>query len=632
MGRKASAILETKVTGLSDMDKMLARYAGWNQALELGKKGLDLITKAAGAAMRATKALVGTGSMFENYNVQWETLLGSVGEAEKRMKSLFAFATRTPFKLPEVIDAAKTMEAFGIYSERALSAVGDMASAFGKTFNDTALAIAGAATGEMERLKVFGITTATVMAHTGEKINRSTIEGQKKVVQAVMEIFEERAGGGMDRMSKTFSGMMSMFSDKWMAFKKIVDDAGFFDTVRTVFGTLLESVDKLFASGEVEAVAATIGQTMSKLFLRTVDTMLIIAIKVAELVDSVNKWMEENDPAAKAKSAAKGWQDFWGWVPGRPRAEREEAAFQAYAPAFGSARYMQEQRGSENPFISELEKLREEMSNLITASGFTPLGPRRPEGAATAVQPDTGVAYQGPFAPAGYQFPGEGSFAGQIGGVRGETADPGVYGGPAVVPDMDPVKDAHERSIKEMTERGTEMWEIYYDNLFKLGAKFGSLEKITLKGILSATKQAAKEMLSVFVARKSKEAGIEALESAARAIKAAAGYDFVSAAKYTAAALAFGALAVTGTVVAGALAGTGEPEQVEVTNAGEFGGTGTAGGTTRLSQTSTIRSQNLNVTVQFNAGVQVIGDEGTERFMRETVWPSVHEGIEQGAI
>ncbi len=139
--------MEYKAVGLSTLQQGAIGLTGLNQGLELVSKGFDLVAKTARLADAAIRPIIQTGSSFEQFNLQFETLLGSAEAAHDRMEKLFNFASTTPFDVSSVVEAAKTMEAFGIFSEEALTRIGDASAAFGKDLVETTLAVAGAATG-----------------------------------------------------------------------------------------------------------------------------------------------------------------------------------------------------------------------------------------------------------------------------------------------------------------------------------------------------------------------------------------------------------------------------------------------------------------------------------------------------
>jgi len=96
--------------------------------------------------------------------------------------------------------------------------VGDMASVMGKDLMMAVEAVADAQTGEVERLKEFGITKkmiedqAKLMGLTVTN-NKGQITDQKAFNASLFAVMEKRFKGGMEMQSKTFKGMVSNVKD-----------------------------------------------------------------------------------------------------------------------------------------------------------------------------------------------------------------------------------------------------------------------------------------------------------------------------------------------------------------------------------------------------------------------------------
>ena len=114
--------LNYSVGGMGDLADLGDIMTGINQTVELVERAFHGVSA-------AITPIVATGSVFEQFTVQFETLLGTATAASERMDKLFDFAAYTPYQLDEVVEAAKSLEAYGIYTERALIAAGDAAAA-----------------------------------------------------------------------------------------------------------------------------------------------------------------------------------------------------------------------------------------------------------------------------------------------------------------------------------------------------------------------------------------------------------------------------------------------------------------------------------------------------------------------
>ena len=179
----------------------------------LGKLGL-----AAGGAAAALGVKTGLSEAMdlEGYRLQLETATKDTVKAAGIMKYAVDLANRTPFEGGELVEGAAKFEAMGMSAEQWLTRAGDMAAATNKSFDQATEALIDAQTGELERLKEFGITKAMVVAQ-GEKLfrkvqivnNKGQIVNQEKFNQALISLMEDKFAGGMEKQAGTMKGLWS---------------------------------------------------------------------------------------------------------------------------------------------------------------------------------------------------------------------------------------------------------------------------------------------------------------------------------------------------------------------------------------------------------------------------------------
>lgn len=132
------------------------------------------------------------------------------------MRYAIDLANRTPFEGGELVEGAAKFEAMGMSAEQWLTRAGDMAAATNKSFDQATEALIDAQTGELERLKEFGITKAMIVAQ-GEKLfrkvqlvnNKGQIVNQEKFNQALISLMEDKFAGGMEKQAGTMKGLWS---------------------------------------------------------------------------------------------------------------------------------------------------------------------------------------------------------------------------------------------------------------------------------------------------------------------------------------------------------------------------------------------------------------------------------------
>ena len=101
-------------------------------------------------------------------------------------------------------------------AQKWLPLAGDMAAATNKSFDQATEALIDAQTGELERLKEFGITKAKIVEQ-GEKMfagvqlvnNQGQIVNQEKFNEAMIALMQDRFAGGMEKQATTMKGLWS---------------------------------------------------------------------------------------------------------------------------------------------------------------------------------------------------------------------------------------------------------------------------------------------------------------------------------------------------------------------------------------------------------------------------------------
>lgn len=188
------------------------------------KNSVAAFTKTAKAASIASAAIGGiaiktglTEAMdLEGYKMQLETATKDTKKASEIMRYAINMANRTPFEGGELVEGAAKFEAMGLSAKKWLTYAGDMAAATNKSFDQSVEALIDAQTGELERLKEFGITKAMIL-EKGEKMfagvqianNNGQIVNQEKFNEAMLALMEDKFTGGMEKQATTIRGMWS---------------------------------------------------------------------------------------------------------------------------------------------------------------------------------------------------------------------------------------------------------------------------------------------------------------------------------------------------------------------------------------------------------------------------------------
>ncbi len=225
-----------------------------------------------GAGFLFKKAFVDVAAEFERFETILETIEGSSAKAKQSMNWISEFSAKTPYELTEVTDAFVKLRAYGMEPTKGLLAtLGDTAAAMGKPIMQAVEAIADAVTGENERLKEFGIKARKqgdkfVYEYTenGKTIRAAAKANNRAQIQATLEtIFNKKYAGAMDKLSKTWGGMMSNVSDQWARFSKMVMESGPFTVLKGRLSDFLASLDRMAESGELKNLAEEWGKRIS---------------------------------------------------------------------------------------------------------------------------------------------------------------------------------------------------------------------------------------------------------------------------------------------------------------------------------------------------------------------------------
>lgn len=200
------------------------------------------VAKAAGGLLAGSalfglgKLGLGTAAGMEQAKISFETMLGSAKKADVFLKSLAAFAAKTPFEFPELQSAASSLISAGIEANKVIpimTTLGDVTSGMGTgsegvkraTIALQQMSAAGRITGEdLNQLRDAGIPVYDLLAKATGKSKAEVVKlaqagklGSKELGQ-MMKALEtgaglERFSGLMDKQSQSLVGLWSTFKD-----------------------------------------------------------------------------------------------------------------------------------------------------------------------------------------------------------------------------------------------------------------------------------------------------------------------------------------------------------------------------------------------------------------------------------
>lgn len=247
---------------------------------------------AGGATILGGKAMLDQAASMEQYRNTLNVVMKDQKKAAEIFRWAVDFANRTPFETDEIIDATVKLQSYGLEAQKIMPFVGDMAAAMGKSIDQAVEAIADAQTGELERLKEFGITKAQIIEHANQVLagievvnNKGQITNQKAFNLALLSLMKQRFEGGMKTQAKTYRGLMSTITGIWKS--GLAEMAGiaptgeivkgsFFDIIKTKVESLASMLTKMQADG-----------TFQKIQVRIADFTSVAIQKLEELIPKV---------------------------------------------------------------------------------------------------------------------------------------------------------------------------------------------------------------------------------------------------------------------------------------------------------------------------------------------------------
>ena len=200
----------------------------------------------------AIKSILDVGANVEQLRLRFAFLFKGVQEGDKAFKGLIDFASRVPFTLEEIQAGAGNLAVVTKNAEELneiLKITGNVASVTGLDFRTTAE--------QIQRSFSSGIGSADLFRERGVRALLGFKAGAEVTIEATKKRFRELFGPGgefekaTEVLSTTFTGTLSMLSDKLFKFRLETGQAGFFDFIKQG----LVEVNKLIeANSELLAV------------------------------------------------------------------------------------------------------------------------------------------------------------------------------------------------------------------------------------------------------------------------------------------------------------------------------------------------------------------------------------------
>lgn len=258
----------------------------------------------AGAAIGAFAAQGVRGAAeLEAYRNTLDVVMKDSQKAGELMNWAVEFANKTPFETDSIIEATVRLQAYGISAQDTMSDIGDMASVMNKDLMSAVEAVADAQTGELERLKEFGITKQMIIDHADKIMKgkqvvnaKGQIIDQKNFNKVLFDLMRSRYKGGMEIQANSFNGLMSTLQGTFKsALSQMVGVSatgeivvgGLFDTLKEKMKLLIAKIEELKKNGTLEKWADKISETVPKVWKTLEEDVFPLIRELAEIIGKV---------------------------------------------------------------------------------------------------------------------------------------------------------------------------------------------------------------------------------------------------------------------------------------------------------------------------------------------------------
>lgn len=267
---------ETFEIGLKDNLSAGVKNAGKNvDGLRNKIQGIDSTVKKIGGALGAlfvvdkivdfTKGVANLGIKMEQTKTTFRTFTGDATKAEQVIGNLTQFSNVTPFDSEQVLQAGKSLLAFGETSENlvpTLGAIGDIAAGTGKDFNE--------------------LTTIYGKAKVAGKLYAEDINQLVEAGVPIIGEFAKQMGVTEGEVKKLASQGKISFSNLQNAFVDLTGEGGlFFNLMKDQSATVGGRISTLV--GKIQLIGASMGEAL----LPAIGFLTDLAIKVADNIDTV---------------------------------------------------------------------------------------------------------------------------------------------------------------------------------------------------------------------------------------------------------------------------------------------------------------------------------------------------------
>lgn len=254
------------------------------------------------AILGTVKKGIGIASEFEDYKNTLEVVMKDTKKAGDMFQWAVKTANKTPFDTKDMIEGTVRLTSYGISAKKTMGYIGDMAAVMNTDLMQAVEAVSDAQTGELERLKQYGITKQMIIDQANSMKLNGVVNAKGQITdidnfnKALFALMKNKFDGGMVKKSKTFSGALStisgvintsMASIMGIGTNGEIVENSIFDTLKDGALSLADSLVKLQETGELarwgEEIAASL-KTAGEFTKEYGEDILFVAKTVAVLM------------------------------------------------------------------------------------------------------------------------------------------------------------------------------------------------------------------------------------------------------------------------------------------------------------------------------------------------------------
>lgn len=232
--------------GLSGLDKTVQQTTSsiGNIQASIQKTALAFGGLAAGIGAFGVAAIKGAGQ-FEQFNVAFETMLGSSSKAKKLLSDIEQFAVKTPFELPQLVEGSKRLLAYNVAAKDiipTMQTLGDISAGVGTDKLPQLITAFGQVRAkgklmgqELLQFTEAGVNLGQALIDTSNGTIRSRTELEKLIsagkigfpqVQAALDnLAKTQFANLMAKQSETLEGQLSNLNDAIGIFQRQLGEA-----------------------------------------------------------------------------------------------------------------------------------------------------------------------------------------------------------------------------------------------------------------------------------------------------------------------------------------------------------------------------------------------------------------------